>query len=1241
MKFTTLVFFILMLTMGIYANAQTSKAWVSIPNTSNIPYYSTDSALVSDDAVFNNYINSLGIFSCRQALPASRNQELQQVYELECNCSFTELQSALTDHVSVIGRVERAPQYDTLHTPNDYQTVGGVNNYALNLINAQQAWDVTKGDTNVIVGICDQDYSATHSELVGKYVHLYQGGAIPTHGNAVSIIAAGNTNNNNGMSAIGYNCRLGLYGMSYNEMLSAAYAGIKVINMSWTSGCFYNPFEQLCVNEAYQAGAVLVAAAGNGNLCGGASAYLYPAAYDNVFAVTSVGPNDSHMHYPNDTINIHQHNDRVDLCAPGYDVAINPSEYWYFNSSGTSYAAPYVTGTIGLMLSANPCLSRKDIDTILRLSAVNIDAINPLFVGKLGAGRLDAHAAVQLATGWVTQSMAVTQQPATAYAAPGGTTQFTVASTSSFPLYQWQRDSSGTFVNLINNATYSGVYTNTLTISNALPAMNNMQYRCIMKSGYCQAISNAASLQVNTNVILPNPAGVINAPTIICLTDTIQLSINSVNNATGYNWTISGNSSIVSGQNTTSVMILVVDTSFSVTVTPVNSFGNGPSSTVSLSTGPFATASFAGGVSICLGDTASLTLHLTGNSPWTGMINGSIPFATATSPVTIAVSPLVTTNYILTELTAGSCPAFPDYFSTMATVTVLPPVFDTVNAVVCTSQLPYAWHGLSLNASGYYNDTIVISNGCDSIVTLHLTILGGNVPATPVSISQVLVSNQCNARIYRYTAAITPGANGYQWQIPGSCGGIGPVLVDSGDINSSRIIRLKYFSNSASFITDSIKVRAYNSCGPGPYKSVRLNNAALNVPSTPASITVTPLVTNICGQRKYRYVAPDLPVGNASTAAATGYVWSFTSPLPLFAQLDSGTLNSKIIVVKYISNNAAAPGDSLRLEYTSACGNSLRRSLKINIAALNTPAAPASVTITPIITNICGQRTYRLAMPTAPLPGANTASANGYFWTLTGNVALNCVVDSGSLNSRVLVIRYTAVSGTVVGDSVKAQYMSDCGAGGFRAQKFSVSSLTPPPTPSYITITALSPAVCGNRIYRYTAPPLPLGSTSMAAATGYDWSFTGALGLNATIDSGDINGQVIRVRYSSNAGAVTGDSVRVRYNSSCGYSNNKSTKLTNYLLAGCPPPTGKWMTNSNDPYLYPNPFTGEFHLFVGHHESLPARVDIFDQTGKCVERIRISSGAPIVAGKNLLPGVYWISITQSQKRIIIKAVKTN
>jgi subtilisin family serine protease len=212
----------------------------------------------------------------------------------------------------------------------------------------------------------------------------------------VANIIAGNTNNAIGNSSIGYNTTLSLYRMNYNDMLVATYSGAKVINLSWTSGCSFNTYAQQAIDEVYNNGTFIVASAGNGTTCGGANNLVYPASYNNVFSVTSIGSQDNIERVIGNPNTTHQTNASVDICAPGYDVPISSAPGWYLTNSGTSFAAPFVTGTVALMLSIKPDLTNQEIDSILRLSATNIDLLNPNYVGKIGSGRLNSGLAIQI-----------------------------------------------------------------------------------------------------------------------------------------------------------------------------------------------------------------------------------------------------------------------------------------------------------------------------------------------------------------------------------------------------------------------------------------------------------------------------------------------------------------------------------------------------------------------------------------------------------------------------------------------------------------------------------------------------------------------------------------------------------------------------------------------------------------------------------------------------------------------------
>ncbi len=334
-----------------------------------------------------------------KALSASRNPELQKVYEVNGNCDLQQFKEACAAFGSKIYSIERGPEYQALYVPNDLNSQAGISDYALMLINAPQAWNLTQGDNQVVIAVCDQNFDVNHQDLEGKYIHYdINNNAATTHGTAVAITAAGKTNNGYGLSSIGFNTSLALYKMNFNEILAASYAGADVINISWSSGCFFSQLEQDVIDEAYANGSFIVASAGNGNTCGLPDALVYPASYSHVFSVTSVGATDNHEQWAGDPTSTHNHNDSVDLAAPGYGVAVSPSTGWFLNMNGTSFAAAYVSGTVALMLSANKCISNIQIEQILKNTAAPLNALNPAYAGKLGAGRLDAFQAVLAAS---------------------------------------------------------------------------------------------------------------------------------------------------------------------------------------------------------------------------------------------------------------------------------------------------------------------------------------------------------------------------------------------------------------------------------------------------------------------------------------------------------------------------------------------------------------------------------------------------------------------------------------------------------------------------------------------------------------------------------------------------------------------------------------------------------------------------------------------------------------------------
>lgn len=396
-KISTLVFAMAM-TSGSIFGQQHGSVWVKIPAASSLSITGEGENLSTSSGEFNTLIETYNVQSVAKAFPSSRSAGLQDVYEISCSCDENDLLQAVALKHNLFVSPEIGPKYEALYTPNDYGTTTAAD-YALDLIKSQQAWSLTQGSADVIIGVTDTNYDPQHEELVSKYVYLTPGltNSNITHGTAVAITAAGATDNGVGKSSIGFNSSLQLRGMTYNEILAASYSGARIINASWVSGCTFSQYAQDVITEVYNNGSIVIASAGNGTTCGGANNFVYPASYEHVLSVTSVGPQNNHERFVGNALSAHQHNTAVDLCAPGYDVLISGASGSYISGTGTSYAAAYVSGAAALILSVNPCLTPENLIFILKTSTDDVYTDNPAYEGLLGTGRLNVAAAVQLA----------------------------------------------------------------------------------------------------------------------------------------------------------------------------------------------------------------------------------------------------------------------------------------------------------------------------------------------------------------------------------------------------------------------------------------------------------------------------------------------------------------------------------------------------------------------------------------------------------------------------------------------------------------------------------------------------------------------------------------------------------------------------------------------------------------------------------------------------------------------------
>jgi subtilisin family serine protease len=145
-------------------------------------------------------------------------------------------------------------------------------------------------------------------------------------------------------------------------ILRAAHSGARIITIS-LGGEYSRPSMALeaAINHAYQDGCLIVAAAGNDNN----GEPFYPAACENVIAVTAIAQTSVKAAFSN-------YGEYVDFCAPGIDILTTSKEGDYVYGSGTSFAAPFVTGVIALTVSKYPLLTNEQIISTLRTEAEDL-----------------------------------------------------------------------------------------------------------------------------------------------------------------------------------------------------------------------------------------------------------------------------------------------------------------------------------------------------------------------------------------------------------------------------------------------------------------------------------------------------------------------------------------------------------------------------------------------------------------------------------------------------------------------------------------------------------------------------------------------------------------------------------------------------------------------------------------------------------------------------------------------------
>ncbi|WJG10773.1 S8 family serine peptidase [Aliiglaciecola sp. LCG003] len=310
------------------------------------------------------------------------------------------------------------PQFGSLWGLNNTGQSGGVEDAD---IDAPEAWEISTGDSSIVVGVIDTGIDYTHEDLSANMwmnpgetpndgidndnngyiddiygIDSVNGDSDPmddqSHGSHVSgtIGATGN----NGIGVVGVNHQVSLAGckflaadgfgstdgaiecINYFVALKNAGVNIRALNNSWGGGGFSQALED-SIAAAAAADILFVAAAGNSGVDNDVSPH-YPSSYEteNVFAVASVNRTDGDSGYSYGLTS-------VDMAAPGSAILSTTPGNSYASYSGTSMATPHVAGAAALVWSINPDLTAVEMKELL----MNSGDDNAVMLGRTVSGK--------------------------------------------------------------------------------------------------------------------------------------------------------------------------------------------------------------------------------------------------------------------------------------------------------------------------------------------------------------------------------------------------------------------------------------------------------------------------------------------------------------------------------------------------------------------------------------------------------------------------------------------------------------------------------------------------------------------------------------------------------------------------------------------------------------------------------------------------------------------------------------
>ncbi|HEY9584867.1 MAG TPA: S8 family serine peptidase [Candidatus Paceibacterota bacterium] len=372
---------------------------IDLPKT--VPIKTTQEP--AEDRILVKFKSNIGSEKVREVLARNKLKEKEEISQIKVKIIelspddtpeevIQRLRINERSHIE-FAEVDQIVAHDL--TPNDPYYP---NEWHLPVISAPAAWDITQGDSNIIIAILDTGVNSAHPDLSSKIVpgwNTYDNNSntsdVYGHGTKVAGTAAAAGNNAIGVAGIALNNSImpvrisDLQGYGYSSTVAkgltwAADHGARVANISYS---FSGDSTVSTAAKYFQSkNGVVTMSAGNNSAVSTAPDDPY------IMIVSATNPNDYIASWSNTGSNI-------DVSAPGVSIYTTTAGGGYSTVSGTSFSAPATAGVAGLILAANPQLSGTKVVSILKQ---NSDDLGPAgWDPTYGFGRINAYKSVQTA----------------------------------------------------------------------------------------------------------------------------------------------------------------------------------------------------------------------------------------------------------------------------------------------------------------------------------------------------------------------------------------------------------------------------------------------------------------------------------------------------------------------------------------------------------------------------------------------------------------------------------------------------------------------------------------------------------------------------------------------------------------------------------------------------------------------------------------------------------------------------